>query len=43
MADRQQVPPAPADDDDMRRSYGRVIVVWVCTLAALYAFQAYFS
>ena len=30
-------------DDRMRRSYIRVIVVWVITLAALYAFQEYFS
>ena len=28
---------------DMRRSYIRVIVVWVITLAALYAFQEIFS
>jgi hypothetical protein len=27
----------------MRRSYVRVIVVWVITLIALYAFQEYFS
>ena len=27
----------------MRRNYIRVIVVWVITLAALYAFQEYFS
>ena len=27
----------------MRRSYIRVIVVWVITLIALYAFQEYFS
>ncbi len=35
--------PAPTADDRMRRSYIRVIVVWVITLAALYAFQEYFS
>jgi hypothetical protein len=28
---------------DMRRSYVRVLVVWVVTLFALYAFQEYFS
>ncbi len=28
---------------DMRRSYVRVLVVWVVTLLALYAFQEYFS
>lgn len=27
---------------DMRRSYLRVLVVWVVTLAALYALQEYF-
>jgi len=27
----------------MRRSYVRVLVVWVVVLAALYAFQEYFS
>jgi hypothetical protein len=27
----------------MTRAYVRVIVVWVMTLAALYAFQEYFS
>ena len=29
--------------DRMTRSYIRVLVVWVITLAALYAFQEYFS
>jgi hypothetical protein len=29
--------------DTMRRSYARVLVVWVVTLLALYAFQEYFS
>jgi hypothetical protein len=28
---------------DVRRSYVRVVVLWVLVLAALYAFQAYFS
>jgi hypothetical protein len=28
---------------DIRKHYFRVIVVWVGTLAALYAFQQYFS
>jgi hypothetical protein len=28
---------------DMRRSYVRVVVIWVVVLAALYAFQEYFS
>jgi hypothetical protein len=28
---------------NMRRSYVRVLVVWVVTLLALYAFQEYFS
>ncbi len=28
---------------DVRRSYLRVLVVWVVVLAALYAFQQYFS
>lgn len=33
-----------ADDDRaIRRSYVRVIVVWVVTLASLYAFQQYFA
>ena len=27
----------------MRRSYIRVVVIWVAVLAALYAFQEYFS
>jgi hypothetical protein len=35
-------PEAPAGNR-IRRSYIRVIVVWVVTLAALYAFQEYFS
>jgi hypothetical protein len=28
---------------DVRRSYARVLVVWVLVLAGLYAFQQYFS
>jgi hypothetical protein len=28
---------------DVRRSYVRVLVVWVVVLAALFAFQRYFS
>jgi hypothetical protein len=28
---------------DIRRSYVRVVVVWVIVLAALFAFQQYFS
>ncbi len=35
--------PIVAGDREIRRSYIRVIVVWVVTLAALYAFQEYFS
>jgi len=35
--------PAAADDPHIKRSYVRVLVVWVITLAALYAFQEYFS
>jgi hypothetical protein len=31
--------PEPTDDDAMRRSYIRVIVSWLATLAVLYAFQ----
>jgi hypothetical protein len=27
----------------MRRSYVRVLVIWIVVLAALYAFQEYFS
>ena len=30
-------------EHDMRRSYARVLIVWVVTLLALYAFQEYFS
>jgi len=28
---------------NMRRSYVRVLIVWVVTLLGLYAFQEYFS
>ena len=28
---------------EMRHSYARVLIVWVITLLALYAFQEYFS
>jgi len=35
--------PAAAEDPNIKRSYVRVLVVWVITLAALYAFQEYFS
>jgi hypothetical protein len=28
---------------NMRRSYVRVLVIWIVVLAALYAFQQYFS
>jgi len=28
---------------DVRRSYVRVVVLWVVVLVALYAFQEYFS
>jgi hypothetical protein len=28
---------------EMRKSYARVLIVWVITLLALYAFQEYFS
>jgi hypothetical protein len=40
MADQ---PLAPTADNRMRGSYIRVLVIWVLTLAALYAFQEYFS
>jgi hypothetical protein len=40
MATNDGKPPA---GDRMRRSYIRVLLVWVITLAALYAFQEYFS
>ena len=28
---------------DVRKHYGRIVVVWVVTLVALYAFQQFFS
>jgi hypothetical protein len=28
---------------DMKRTYIRVLIVWVVTLSALYAFQTYFT
>jgi hypothetical protein len=28
---------------DMRRNYVRVLVIWIAVLAALYAFQEFFS
>ena len=35
--------PRDADrDDDMTRSYVRVVIVWVVTLLGLFAFQEYF-
>jgi hypothetical protein len=37
------VDPAAAEDPRIKRSYVRVLVIWVITLAALYAFQEYFS
>lgn len=35
--------PKPPGGNRIRSSYIRVIVVWLVTLAALYAFQEYFS
>ncbi len=36
--------PAPTNRmTEMRQSYVRVLIVWVITLLALYAFQEYFS
>ena len=34
---------APGSDSQIKRSYVRVLVVWLLTLLALYAFQEYFS
>jgi hypothetical protein len=28
---------------DIKRTYVRVVIVWVITLAALYTFQSYFT
>jgi len=36
-------PEPPGASGDMRRSYIRVLIVWLLTLAALYAFQQYFA
>ena len=33
----------PAPVTDIRRSYLRVLIVWVVVLVSLYAFQEYFS
>ncbi len=33
----------PGASDDMRRSYLRVLIVWILTLAALYAFPQFFA
>lgn len=35
-------PDPRADSPSIRRSYVRVLVVWVATLLALYAFQEFF-
>ena len=32
-----------AEAADMKRTYVRVVIVWVVTLSALYAFQTYFT
>ena len=38
------MPVSPASaEHEMRRSYVRVVVTWILALAALYAFQEYFS
>jgi hypothetical protein len=35
---------APTDSSpQMRRSYAKVLVIWVAVLAALFLFQGYFS
>jgi hypothetical protein len=36
-------PEPPGASTDMRRSYLRVLIVWVLTLAALYAFPQLFA
>jgi hypothetical protein len=36
-------PDSPFASNGMRRSYVQVLIVWALTLAALYAFQQYFS
>ena len=44
MPDRPAPAAAPlAGESDMRASYWRVIASWLLALAALYAFQEYFS
>jgi hypothetical protein len=35
--------PQPPDENRIKRSYVRVLVVWAITLAALYAFQEFFT
>jgi hypothetical protein len=35
--------PQPLDGNRIKRSYVRVLVVWAITLAALYAFQEFFT
>ena len=32
-----------SSEPSMRRSYVRVVVIWIVVLLALYAFQEYFS
>ena len=36
-------PEPPGASDNMRRSYLRVLIVWILTLAALYAFPQFFA
>ena len=36
-------PEPPGASSDMRRSYIRVLIVWILTLAALYAFPQLFA
>jgi hypothetical protein len=36
-------PERSPEQDEMRRSYLRVLVVWILTLAGLFALQEYFS
>jgi len=43
MPDRPAPAAAPPGESDMRTSYWRVIASWLLALAALYAFQEYFS
>ena len=37
------LPDSPASSAEMRRSYIKVLIVWVLTLAALYAFPQLFA